>query len=78
MNRTVVILTTIAGYIVDHSVYPADKILPNSSTQIGTGPYRLVKYAPGQNAVFSTWGCYRGPKPKMPNLFFVFLQCLRP
>jgi peptide/nickel transport system substrate-binding protein len=68
------ILTTIAGYIVDHNVYPADKILPNSSTQISTGPYRLVKYTPAQNAVFSAWDGDGGPKPKMPNLVIAYFS----
>jgi peptide/nickel transport system substrate-binding protein len=68
------ILTTIAGYIVDHRVYPADKILPDSRTQVGTGPYRLVKYQPGVDAVFKAWDGYRGPKPKTPNLIITYFS----
>ena len=68
------ILTTIAGYIVDHRVYPADKILPNSNQQIGTGLYSLVKYSPGQDAVFKSWDGYWGPKPKIPNLIITYFS----
>ncbi len=35
------ILTTGAAQIVPKSVYPMDKILPNTSQQVGTGPYVL-------------------------------------
>jgi peptide/nickel transport system substrate-binding protein len=58
------ILTTTAGsMIVDHNVYPADKILPSTSQQVGTGPYILSKYTPGQQAVFTPNPNYWGPKP---------------
>jgi peptide/nickel transport system substrate-binding protein len=62
------ILTTGAGSIVPKSVYPADKILPNDQTQVGTGPYQLVKYTPGQQAVFKSYSSYWGPKAKTENL----------
>jgi peptide/nickel transport system substrate-binding protein len=58
------ILTTTAGsMIVDHNVYPANKILPSTSPQVGTGPYVLSKYTPGQQAVFTPNPNYWGPKP---------------
>jgi peptide/nickel transport system substrate-binding protein len=57
------ILTTTAAQIVPKSVYPANKILPNSETQVGTGPYRLTKYQPGQQAVFEPNGDFFGKKP---------------
>jgi peptide/nickel transport system substrate-binding protein len=58
------ILTTTAGsMIVDHNVYPADKILPSTSQQVGTGPYILSKYTPGQQAVLTPNPHYWGPKP---------------
>src|SRR5205807_753331 len=48
------ILTTGAGTIVDHKVYPADKIVANTDVKnlVGTGPYVLSKFTPGQQAVF--------------------------
>jgi peptide/nickel transport system substrate-binding protein len=58
------ILTTGAGNIVDHKVYPAGKILPSTSPQVGTGPYVLSKYTPGQQAVFTPNPNFWGPKPK--------------
>jgi peptide/nickel transport system substrate-binding protein len=59
------VLTTTAGsMIVDHKVYPANKILPSTSPQVGTGPYVLSKYTPGQQAVFTPNPNYWGPKPK--------------
>jgi peptide/nickel transport system substrate-binding protein len=62
------ILTTSAGFIVDHTVYPADKVQPNTSTQVGTGPYQLVKFTPGQQTVFKAYDHYWGAKPKSDSL----------
>jgi peptide/nickel transport system substrate-binding protein len=58
------ILTTTAGsMIVDHNTYPADKIQPSTSPQVGTGPYILKTYTPGQQAVFTPNPHYWGKKP---------------
>jgi peptide/nickel transport system substrate-binding protein len=58
------ILTTTAGsMIVDHNLYPADKLQPSTSPQVGTGPYVLKTYTPGQQAVFTPNPHYWGPKP---------------
>jgi peptide/nickel transport system substrate-binding protein len=62
------ILATSAGLVVPKSLYPADKIRDNSQSQMGSGPYQLVKYSPGQQAVFKANPNYRGPKPKSENL----------
>lgn len=62
------ILATGAGFIVPKDTYPANKLQPNTSPQIGTGPYRLVKYTPGQQAVFEKWDGYWGPKAKNDQL----------
>lgn len=37
------VLTTSAGPIVDHKVFPADKLLPDSQV-VGSGPYKLKSY----------------------------------
>jgi peptide/nickel transport system substrate-binding protein len=58
------ILSTNAGYIVEKSKYPANKILANTDPQYGTGPYQLTKFSPGQQAVFTPNPNYWGPKPK--------------
>jgi peptide/nickel transport system substrate-binding protein len=60
------ILTTGAATIVDHKVYPADKLVANTDVKnlVGTGPYVLSKFTPGQQAVFTPNPNYQGPAPK--------------
>jgi peptide/nickel transport system substrate-binding protein len=60
------ILSTNAGYVVEKSKYPFDKILANTDVKnlVGTGPYALTKFTPGQQAVFTPNKNYWGPKPK--------------
>jgi peptide/nickel transport system substrate-binding protein len=58
------ILSTNAGYIVPKAKYPFNKILSNTDPQVGTGPYRLTKFTPGQQAVLEPNPYYWGPKPK--------------
>jgi peptide/nickel transport system substrate-binding protein len=58
------ILTTGAAWIVDSKVYPADKVQPSTSEQVGTGPYKLDKYVPGQQVVVSKFDDYHGAAPK--------------
>jgi peptide/nickel transport system substrate-binding protein len=62
------ILTTGAAQIVPKGVYPAAKLRPNSASQVGTGPYELTKYTPGQQAVFKKFDDYWGDAPKTDNL----------
>lgn len=57
-------LTTPAASIVDPKVYPADKLLPDAKA-IGSGPYVLSQFQPGQQAVLTANPKYTGPqKPK--------------
>src|SRR5215831_17205242 len=60
------ILSTNAGYVVDKNTYPANSILANTDTanMIGTGPYALTKFTPGQQAVLTPNKNYWGAKPK--------------
>jgi peptide/nickel transport system substrate-binding protein len=58
------ILTTGAAQIVPKGVYPLKKLKSNTSKQIGTGPYTLSKYTPGQQAVFKKWSGYWGKPAK--------------
>jgi peptide/nickel transport system substrate-binding protein len=60
------ILATGAGMIVDRGTHPADKLVANTDVGnlVGTGPYVLSKYTPGQSAVFTPNSNYWGPKPK--------------
>jgi peptide/nickel transport system substrate-binding protein len=56
------ILTTGAGAIVDHKVYPAGKIVANTdlTNLVGTGPYKLSKFTPGQTVVLEPNPNYDG------------------
>ena len=61
------ILSTNAGYIVDHKTFPSNAILSNTDTahMIGTGPYVLTKFTPGAGgqAVFGLNPHYWGTAP---------------
>jgi len=45
------VLTTAAGALVDQKVFPANKLQPDAQV-IGSGPYELKAYTPGQLAEF--------------------------
>ncbi len=70
------ILSTNAGYVVDMKTFPAGKILANTDTKdmIGTGPYQLTKFTPGQQAVFTPNKYYWGPKPKNGGLIINYFS----
>ncbi len=59
------ILSTNAGYVVDHNTFPSNSILANTDTahMIGTGPYKLTGFTPGQQAVFAPNSNYWGTAP---------------
>jgi peptide/nickel transport system substrate-binding protein len=61
------ILTTGAGFIVPKGVFPAKSLQPDSRV-VGTGPYKLVKFQKGQQAVFDRNDDYWGPKAKNSQL----------
>lgn len=63
------ILATGAGEIVDHKVYSATKLVPNTDVKdlVGTGPYTLSKFTPGQQAVFAPNPNYAGENGKLAN-----------
>src|SRR5262249_22934580 len=48
-----------AGSIVDHTQSPADKLRTDNQAT-GSGPYQLSSYTPGQEAVFTVNGGYKG------------------
>ena len=62
------ILSTQGGVIVPKGVYPADKLVGNDQPQVGTGPFKLVKYTAGQQAVLQRNDSYWGPKAKVDTL----------
>ena len=61
------ILATGAGFIVPNT-YSGTKLQGNSSPQIGTGPYTLERYTPGQQAVFEPYDDYWGPQARNDGL----------
>src|SRR4051812_39143312 len=54
------VLTHNVAAIVPNEIYPADKKQPDDKA-VGSGPYKLVKYTPNQQAVFSINPEYTGP-----------------
>ncbi len=63
------VLATDAGVIVDHTAYPADKML-SGTKMVGSGPYTLDKYTPKQSASFVANAKYNGPA-KLQNKQFI-------
>jgi peptide/nickel transport system substrate-binding protein len=61
------ILASGAGGIVP-STYPGDKLQANNQQHVGTGPYRIVRYTPGQQAVLERYDDYWGAKAKNESL----------
>src|SRR3954453_19079474 len=62
------ILTHNVAAIVPSKIYPADKKQPDDKA-VGSGPYKLVKYTPNQQAVFAINESYNGPsKGTTPNV----------
>jgi peptide/nickel transport system substrate-binding protein len=62
------ILATGAAGIVPSSAYPANRLQANNQPQIGTGPFRLTRYTPGQQAVFERFDDYWGPRARSEGL----------
>ena len=68
------VLTTATTSIVDHKVYPADKLLPDAQA-IGSGPFTLAQYKAGQQAVFAANAKYKGPDtPKVSKVFVQYFN----
>ena len=68
------VLTTPAAAIVDEDVFPADKLLPDDEI-IGSGPYKLSQYKPGEQAVLEANGNYTGPnKYAAPQVFVSYYK----
>jgi peptide/nickel transport system substrate-binding protein len=54
------LLTTTAGSIVDEEFYPANKLLDTKA--MGSGPYQLTGYRPGQEVTLTRFVKYKGPR----------------
>ena len=53
------VLTTGTASIVDEEVFPADAVLPDAEV-VGSGPYMLSQYKPGEQAVLEANPDYDG------------------
>jgi peptide/nickel transport system substrate-binding protein len=62
------ILASQVGFIVPSDTYEANHLRGNTESQIGTGPYKLTKYSPGQQAVYTRNDSYWGTPAKTDNL----------
>src|SRR3954452_6487124 len=62
------VLATQCCFIVPSDTYSGTTLRSNTDSQVGTGPYKLVKYTAGQQAVLQRNDSYWGPKAKTPNL----------
>jgi peptide/nickel transport system substrate-binding protein len=58
------ILTTGAAQIVQKGTYPLKKLKGNTAKHVGTGPYELTKFSPGQQAVLKKFKGYWGKPAK--------------
>src|SRR3954451_4490475 len=68
------ILTHNVAAITDSKVFPPDKKLADDKA-IGSGPYKLDKYTPNQQAVFSPNTNYGGAnKPATPNVIVQYFE----
>ena len=64
------VLTTGTASIVDEEVYPADAVLPDDEV-VGSGPYMLSQYKPGEQAVLEANPEYTGPRESKSSQVFV-------
>jgi peptide/nickel transport system substrate-binding protein len=64
------VLATQCCFIVPSDSYAPNKLRPNTDEQIGTGPYKLVKYTAGQQAVLERNDDYWGTKAKLDKVIF--------
>jgi peptide/nickel transport system substrate-binding protein len=68
------VLTHNVAAIVPSKIYPADAKQPDDKA-IGSGPYKLVKYTPNQQAVFAANENYTGPnKAQTPNFIVQYFD----
>src|SRR4051812_23222376 len=68
------VLTHTVAAIVPSKIYPADKKQPDDKA-VGSGPYKLVKYTPNQQAVFAINENYGGSnKGVTPNVLVQYFE----
>lgn len=68
------VLSTATASIVDEEVFPADAKLADDKV-IGSGPYQLSQYKPGEQAVFEANENYSGDRaPKAKQVFVTYFN----
>jgi peptide/nickel transport system substrate-binding protein len=72
------VLSTATTSIVDEEVFPADKLLGDDQV-VGSGPYKLSQYKPGEQAVLEANETYEGDRaPKSPQIFVTYFSDTAP
>ena len=72
------VLSTATNSIVDEEVFPADKLLADEQV-VGSGPYQLSQYKPGEQAVLEANDTYEGTRaPKSPQIFVQYFSATAP
>lgn len=68
------LLTTATTSIVDEETFPADKLLADDQV-VGSGPYKLSQWKPGEQAVLEANESYDGERtPKAPQVFVQYFS----
>lgn len=64
------VLTTATASIVDEQLFPKNKLLADNKI-VGSGPYKLSQYKPGEQAVLSANASYQGDRKPQSSRIFV-------
>jgi peptide/nickel transport system substrate-binding protein len=68
------LLSTATTSIVDEETFPADELLADDQV-VGSGPYQLEQYQPGEQATLTANESYDGPhEPSSPQIFVQYLS----
>jgi peptide/nickel transport system substrate-binding protein len=68
------LLSTATTSIVDEDTFPADKLLADDQV-VGSGPFKLSQYKPGEQAVLEANEGYDGPRtPQSPQIFVQYFS----
>lgn len=68
------LLSTATTSIVDEDTFPADKLLADNKI-VGSGPYQLSQYKPGEQAVLEANDAYEGSRtPATPQVFVQYFS----
>lgn len=72
------VLATATTSIVDEEVFPADKLIGDDQV-VGSGPYKLSQYKPGEQAVLEANETYQGERvPQSPQIFVQYFSTPAP